>query len=49
MARIKLNKKDRISIAGKGNNCAQYVWGKAKEKWILWRAQHGLDKRQKGV
>lgn len=33
MGKIRLNKKDRIARAGKGNNKAIRIWGKAKEKW----------------
>jgi hypothetical protein len=31
--RHKLRKKDRIAIAGKGCNKAQYRYGTAKKKW----------------
>ena len=37
----RLNKKDRIAEAGKKNNKAVYVPGKAKEKWVMFRATHG--------
>jgi hypothetical protein len=34
MGRHRLNKKDRVAIAGKKNNHAIYIQGKPKEKWI---------------
>lgn len=38
----RLRKKDRISVAGKHNNNAVYVGGKAKKKWVLFRAKHKI-------
>lgn len=30
MGRMRLNKKERVQLAGKGNRLAQYVWGAKK-------------------
>lgn len=39
--RHRLNKKDRVVIAGKGCNHAVYVRGKPKQKWVNYRAKGG--------
>lgn len=38
----RLRKKDRVAVAGKHNRKAVYIGGRAKRKWILWRAKHGI-------
>ena len=45
MSKLRLRKKDRIQLAGKGNNKAQYVWGKAKREGKLFR-QFQYDGKQ---
>jgi len=40
--RHRLNKKDRVTVAGKKNNKAIRLWGKPKEKWAEERERHGI-------
>jgi len=41
----RLNKADRIRLAGKNNNKAQYVGGKKKRKFVLERRRNGIKEK----
>jgi len=40
--RHRLRKADRIRLAGKKNNLAQFIRGKAKKKWAEFRKKKGI-------
>lgn len=44
--RHRLRKADRIRLAGKGNNKAQYVEGRKKKKWVGDRKQKNIKERK---